>query len=837
MDAAVQAQSGIVFPLFRSGLRMSTLKHEERAMFVSSYRQIARIVFLALALLCAGTATAQQNRQTGKLFGVVTDRAAKTPLYGASVSVADTKLGIMADENGRYVIDQIPPGTYNIRFSMIGYKTLVKTDVTITPGRETEISVSLDQDAIEVEGVVVQTKESYFEKNPEAEVSGRTMDTSEILEASGGMGDVQRVVQVLPSVVSGSDQFNEIIVRGGNYNENLFVMDGIEIPNPNHFAYQGAGGGPISLLRTEFIRSVDFFAGAFPAKYGDKASSVMDISLRSGSREKFMKNIDMGMAGIGVMAEGPVSDRGSFLFSARKSYLDLIISDFGITAIPHYYNFQGKLTYELSDRHTLLWNTVYGSDKIEIRPDENEDDPEDDDNVNSSSNLLVSGFTLTSTLSQSLLSRAVLSFVKNTWREDVWELGKTKSDMYYNNRSKESEITLKYDLSWFLGKHELSGGFSLKNSRFNHDIFAEQDTVYTYDTSFVTAGEDTITGIYRTYPDWHDDKNVSTLKSAAFLQARLQPFSRLTLRLGGRYDHVAYTGHGDVAPRIGLRYRVTDKLWLNGGYGIHYQSPSYIQISAHENNKHLDNYRTDQFVIGPEWLPRPDTRVTLEAYTKRYRDVPVATSWTTPDPWDSSNGELVNAAKGHSEGVELYLHRKMSTSYMYILSYSFYRAWFEDPRTKEERPWDFDHRNVFTASFAKRWRPENNEWYRGLRSKTLFKAFAWILPIGDEVLLSTRWRFTGGRPYTGPRYLRENHVWIIPEDTKYNTMRFSDYHRLDIRIDGRYYFKNWSLVTYFDIMNVYGRKNIWDYARDEYGEVDKVYQFSTMPIGGFSIEF
>ncbi len=123
--------------------------------------------------------------------------------------------------------------------------------------------------------------------------------------------------------------------------------------------------------------------------------------------------------------------------------------------------------------------------------------------------------------------------------------------------------------------------------------------------------------------------------------------------------------------------------------GIHYQSPSYIQISAHENNKHLDNYRTDQFVIGPEWLPRPDTRVTLEAYTKRYRDVPVATSWTTPDPWDSSNGELVNAAKGHSEGVELYLHRKMSTSYMYILSYSFYRAWFRGPPHERRKSMGF----------------------------------------------------------------------------------------------------------------------------------------------------
>ena len=215
----------------------------------------------------------------------------------------------------------------------------------------------------------------------------------------------------------------------------------------------------------------------------------------------------------------------------------------------------------------------------------------------------------------------------------------------------------------------------------------------------------------------------------------------------------------------------------------------------------------------------------------------MALSWTTPDPWDFSDGKMVNAAKGHSEGIELFLHRKMSTSYMYIVSYSFYRAWFEDPRTGKERPWDFDHRNVFTASFAKRWQPEHSQWYSELKKKLWYKAIFWMLPLGDEVLLSTKWRFTGGRPYTEPTYLREYHSWIVPEDAPFNDRRFSDYHRLDIRLDQRYYYKNWSLVFYLDVMNVYGRKNIWDYERNEYGDVRKIYQFSTLPIGGFNFEF
>ena len=151
---------------------------------------------------------------------------------------------------------------------------------------------------------------------------------------------------------------------------------------------------------------------------------------------------------------------------------------------------------------------------------------------------------------------------------------------------------------------------------------------------------------------------------------------------------------------------------------------------------------------------------------------------------------MINAAKGHSEGIEFYLHRKMSTSYTYILSYSLYRAYFEDPRNGDERPWDFDHKNVFTASIAKRWNMVQADWYQNMRKKLWYKVFAFFIPFGDEVLLSTKWRFTGGRPYTEPVYLREYHSWILPEDAIQNDKTYADYHRFDVRLDRRYFYRN-----------------------------------------------
>lgn len=798
---------------------------------------------LSLALLSSVIPAAAQSAP-GRISGTVFARATSAPLPAVYVRVLDTKKEAIADRSGVYVVDDIPPGTYNVGFELPGYRSLIRTNVSVAPGRATELTVVMDRDeasesdlrVYQLEEFTVEEEASYFEADPEIEVSGRSIDSQEIMSASGAFKDIQRVVQVLPSVTSGADQENEIIVRGGNYGENLFVMDGIEIPNPNHFAYQGAGGGPISILPAEIIRDVNFIAGAFPARYGDKASSVMDISLRNGARDQFLTYLDTSMGGVRGIAEGPVGKGGTFLLTGHRSYLELIASSTGLSSVPSYGSLQSKMSYSLGS-HILSWNTMWSDDHIEIERDEEENE---EYNVDFNSGLFVTGITLRSFPSKSFSSEGVISYIRNKWDYQVWQDAGLRSEDRFNNRSVESELNAKYDASWFLGRHTLSAGVSIKNSRFDHDVFANEDTTYAYDTDFPSADQDTITGILAVHPAWRVEKDVSTYKKAAYAQLRLRPVRRLALRLGGRYDRMEYTDESHLSPRVAARLQLRRSLWLSAAYGIHYQSPSYLALTAHVKNRdNVDSYYTRQFVVGTEWLPRPDTRVTLEAYTKRYRDVPVAKEWFTADPWDDfdATGEMVNGALGHSEGIELYIQRKMSSSYSFILSYSFYRAFFEDPRTGDERPWDFDHRHMCTVSAAKFWRLMGASWYENMKKKWWYRWTAWLIPFGDEVQLSTRFRFAGGRPYTEPTYLREYHTWLVPADAALNTARYPDYHRLDIRLDRNYYFEGWSLSFYWDIVNIYNRKNLWGYDYDADGQVDRINQFSTVPVMGLSIKF
>ncbi|MCE5250545.1 TonB-dependent receptor [bacterium] len=792
------------------------------------------------------------DKTGGMIFGTITDRASNSPLIGASVRIENTNMGGMANEKGEYTLKQVPPGTYNLRFMMIGYQPLVKTNVVVSPDRGTEISVGLALSAVEVEGVTVKAQESYFEKDPEAEVSGKTMDTQEIIDAAGGTLDVQRVIQVMPSVSSGIDQINEIVVRGGNFNENLTVMDGIEIPNINHFSNQSLGGGPISMVRSEFINDVSFMAGAFPARFGDKASSVLDISLRKGSRERMLKSVDLGIAGFGAMAEGPAGDNGSYLVSGRVSYLDLIASNWETESIPHYYNMQSKVSWDFGI-HTVMWNTLFGADHIKGDNAKDSDMYSDEFTYwTQKSDLFVTGLTVKSALSRSLYGQLVVSHVQNNWNNRDW-LHEKNGLLTDSNESTESENTLKYDLSWFWRKQEISGGFSLKNCRFNDDMYQKPDTVYVYDWTDSAAdprydfkirnSAGDADSIYTINPELHGKEHVDTYKTAAYGQVRLVPVERLTLRLGGRYDKFIYTKDSSFSPRAGVRYQVTDNFFLNGAYGKHYQSPAYVMLIASSNNRNLKNYHTEQFVAGTEWFPFPEMRITLEAYSKKYRDIPVLKALTNDNPFDDPSdmidyGDMVNKGKGHSEGIELFLHRKMTTSYMYLISYSLYRCRFDDPRTGEERPGMFDLKNIVTLTGSKQWNLMKAKWYTdGMRPKLWYKTLAWLLPFGDEVTLSAKWRYSGGRPYTEPVYVRQYHEWIVPTDEKIYDTRLGDYQRLDIRIDRRYFFNDWSLVVYFDFWNVFNRKNIFDYNRSEYGEKEQINNFEAMPMLGFNFEF
>ena len=794
------------------------------------YIRMVLFVIPVIALFASNPLSLSAQEIFGSLEGKVVAKSTSQPLPLVYVIVQETSLGAATDTSGSFRIVRIPVGTYNIQFSIIGYQAIVKNNVDIRPRRARFLLVELDETAIQGEGITVTP--TYFEKGKDAAASTRTMDFEDIRQDPGSAEDIQRAIQALPAVVSGSDQMNEIITRGGIPGENLFVMDELEIPNPNHFGDQGTGGGPINILNTYLIRQVDFYTGAFPARYGDKASSVLDISLREGNRDRMEGNIYAGMSGAGLMLEGPIAKgRGSWILSARKSFLDLIISQTGLTSVPYYYNLQGKAAYDLSPANTLIFNTYFGSDKIRIKA-EDESYVESDDNINSNGSQYAAGLTLRTLWSDKLVSHLTFYQTENIWDIEVWEQDKLP---YFVNDSREIIRELKAKALYRVSDNlELEGGFRVQNPLFRHNIWSDADTIFTWD---VTQSPDRKTGIFETYPVWEVAKRTSAAKRGAFLQAKTHFLRRFTLTSGLRYDYLDYTGRSYLSPRLAFTTALNGRIALHMAYGNMNQSPSFIELTSNEKNKGLKHKRTEQYVAGMEFLLAEDQKATVEIYQKDYYDVPVGREQTTPDPFDSYEGELISVGEGAARGIEFFLQKKLSGSLQYTVSYAYSVSRALDMRRNKYYDWDYDYRNIFTFIGGYKKKMARSDWYERMKKKKWYKFTSWILPFGDEVIFSIRWRYLGGRPHTFPAYYPHLHTWVVEPDAPINNRRYPAYHRLDLRIDRRFYFKRWNLVTYFDFMNVYNRDNVWDYFYNDNGSIERVLQYKTLPVGGLAAEF
>jgi outer membrane receptor protein involved in Fe transport len=538
-----------------------------------------------------------------------------------------------------------------------------------------------------------------------------------------------------------------------------------------------------------------------------------------------------------VLAEGPiVKDKSSFVFSARRSFLDWVISSTGMTAVPEYHNLQTKVDINLSPRHHLSLDGVYGHDYVKV--EENEDvggyGGGNANRVDDRGDQIITGGTISSLWGTKGISYLTLSQVQSHWDQDVIFDVTNR----FLNHSTESETSLKLEMNWaFNQRHEISAGVEGKYVHFDINRSIGADTIYYWDTNFANAHDDTIIGIFRTYAPWIGYGDVNSYKTAAYVQYTLKPLSRVTLRTGLRWDYFDYTGAQNLSPRVSLSFLVAPKTTVNIAYGEHTQTPSYEELTRNLANRDLENKLTRHVVVGIEQQLRPDTKASLEVYYKDYRHVPIELSSTTADPYDDYNGRLVNQGKGDSRGVEFFLQKKFSQNYHATLSYAYYRARAVDPRNGTYYDWDYDYRHVLTLIGGYRIRFGQKFWYQRLRAKWWYHATAWALPLADELEIGIRWRYLGGRPYTAPIYHRELHTWVVEPDQGWNTNRFPPYHRLDLRIDRRFFFNRWNLVTYFDIMNVYGRDNIWDYSRNEYGEVEKELQWQVFPVGGLVVEF
>jgi outer membrane receptor protein involved in Fe transport len=784
---------------------------------------------LALFMLFTGFDPAGDSN--GKIEGQIIDGRNLQPLPGATIMIDGTDRGTATDSDGNFLIENVPAGSYNLTIRFLGYRTVRRSNVIVNPNRTTTLEIRMEEELIE--GEELEVRGDFFERPRDAIVSSHSMDFEEIRRSPGDLVDIQRAVQALPSVTSGSDQLNEIIVRGGNPGENLFLMDHIEIPNPNHFAVQGAGGGPINLLNSYMVREIDFYAGAFSARYGDKASSVMNISLRNGTRDRLRGEASMGMAGAGALFEGPISSNGSFIFSARRSYLDWIVPATGLTAIPNYYNTQGKLTFDLGDSQTLFINGVYGSDNINIEGGDQAGYGRGAENLDTNNSQYIAGATLRSLWSDNLFSFTTLSSVQNNYFVEVYDL--PGRDVFFTNNSVETEHTVKTDVTYLASQNiEVSFGASFKDVNFQYDLVNEADTLFTYNQ----GREDQITGIFDIYPEYRVNQDVSSYKTAAYSQLTLDLLSSFRVTGGIRYDYFEYNDFSSVSPRLGFSYFLNSDTSLNLAYGRHFQSPAYNDLVANEANRNLDNKFTDQYVVGLEHIVREDLKFVVEAYYKEYDDVPVRRTLTTADPLDFDDGTFLNAGSAEAKGIELFLQKKLIKNFSGIVSYTYFESKAVDPRNGTTYNWDYDHRNMLTLMSGYRFRFGGKGWYERMKSKWWFHTVSWLpfMP-SDEFEISLKFRYLGGRPFTPPVYRPELREWIVDETQSLNTERYPAYHRLDLRIDKWYSYRNWNFVIFFDLVNIYNNDNIWSYQYNDDGTIDEVLQFNTLPVGGVTIEF
>lgn len=304
-----------------------------------------------------------QEFKTGTITGQVIDRNTKEPLIAANVILIGTNYGASTDENGFYRIENVPVGSYSIKFSYIGYLPLVKSDIIVKSKRIINVNAELETTLIESSEVVVSG--GYFSKTEVNSISAMNFAYEEIRRAPGAAGDISRIIMSLPSVAKVNDQSNGLIVRGGSPIENAFYIDNIEIPNINHFPTLGTTNGPIGLINLEFVEDVTFYAGGFDVTYGDKLSSVMNVKFREGNKEDFDFQVDLNWAGLGGVAEGPISlGNGFWMFSIRRSYLDLLIKtlDMGTNIAPNYGDYQGKVVFELDKNNKLSFIGILGDD-------------------------------------------------------------------------------------------------------------------------------------------------------------------------------------------------------------------------------------------------------------------------------------------------------------------------------------------------------------------------------------------------------------------------------------------------------------------------------------------
>lgn len=764
-------------------------------------KQVFKTV-LWIIILLAGLTRVEAAEPAGTLSGQVRETGSRRPVAGAVVRVAGTNHATICTEKGEFEIKDIRAGNYRVTVSCPGFETAVKTDIHIRPQRITRLETELKPQSGVLKTEEVTVKASYFHERKTEPHGTVNLSNEEVRRSAGTAGDVTRVLKIMPGTGSLTDQRNDLVVRGGSPAENLFMIDNMEIPNINQFPQLGSSGGLISIINPDFLQNVDFYPGGFSAAYGDRLSSVVDMTFREGNRREFDGQLDLNVGGFGGVFEGPVNGgKGSWLISGRRSYLDVILKMMGRNFGPSYADFQGKFSYGLGNGHKIDVLNIFGTSNLDFDKENSIEDGRD----------IYGNFeTWQNTVGMNWIAPWNDSFFSTTSISYSFVKSKSKTYRVFSDINNidldyvEDGITLRnVNYLTLNGKNKLRFGFTFKREMADYNYYF--------------AGKTDEMG--NSVPGSRGETAFSASKWGAHAIYTWSPAYWFTANIGLRADYFGFNRHFYLSPRVSLAFRANSRLSFNVGAGVYYQTIPRYFLSQDESYKDLKDPRAVHYTAGLEYFITPSTRLTLEVYDKEYANQPIDPGYPYVFIADSRemtppgvHRRLSDNGAARSYGVELMIQKKLRDKFYGILSASYFRSRYRDYYgTWRNRVYD----NRFLFNLVGGYKPDR------------FWEF------------SVNWTFMGGVPYT-PADMEKSlaaNEYIIDRN-RINGDRLPDYNSLNIRAERRFYFRGAALVVYLDVWNVFNRDNVYMYYWNQIEQdTGTRYQFSFLPVLGVEFEF
>lgn len=721
--------------------------------------------------------------QSGIIKGRVFNEKNNDPLPFVNLIIDGTNIGSTTDLDGNFIFTGIKPGYVKLVVSTLGYEKKTTEEFLVTNARTSNVSIPMKEVGIQLEAVDIVS--SAFVKYDESPVSVKTLSVSELERSPGGNRDISRVIQALPGVSSGPSFRNDVIVRGGGSSENKFYLDDIEIPNLNHFATQGASGGPVGIVNIDFVREVDFYSSAFPVNRGNALSSVLNMKQVEGNKEKLRFKGSVGASDLAITLDGPINKKTTFLVSARRSYLQFLFGIIGLPFLPTYNDYQFKLTHKINEKNQINVISIGALDQFSLNTGlKNQSEYQK----------YILGYLPVNEQWNYTFGIVYKHFAKNGYQN--WILSRNYLNnvqyKYPGNDESQSRI-LDYNSSEIENKfrfedvRELNGlritsGFGGGYAKYSND---------TYQKLFIGNAERIIN--YNSF--------LEVFKWNLFTQFTKTFGENLTLSAGLRSDANNYSASmsnllNQISPRFSASYMLTKHTSLNFSLGRYYQTPAYTSLGYRDftgnlvnKNNNIKYIRADHIVGGIEHFLDKNTKLSVEGFYKMYDNYPfsvrdsISLASKGADFGVIGDEEIVSTSKGRAYGVELFAQRKLSKNIDFTVSYTFVRSEFTDKNEKYiASAWDNKHlfNIILSKSFEKNWN------------------------------VGLKWRYAGGTPYTPDDLLNSSYVSVwnstgraLPDYNRFNQVRLKPFHQLDIRIDKAFYFKKFSTMFYIDVQNLY----------------------------------